>query len=76
MAIAANPMPAWLFVTLYGALELYLGVAGTQEDVAHFGHFGGILGAWLLVLYRRGGSPFRLRWSDSGKPVLGGHLAY
>ena len=24
------PMPAWLFVTLYGLLELYLGVSGSQ----------------------------------------------
>ena len=24
------PMPAWLFVTLYGLLELYLGVTGSE----------------------------------------------
>ena len=28
------PMPAWLFVTLYGLLELYLGISGRQPDVA------------------------------------------
>lgn len=55
------PMPAWLFVTLYGALELYLGVTGTQAGVAHFAHLGGMLGAWLLIQYWRGGPPFRLR---------------
>jgi membrane associated rhomboid family serine protease len=55
------PMPAWLFVTLYGALELYLGVTGTQEGVAHFAHLGGMLGAWLLIQYWRGRPPFRLR---------------
>lgn len=54
------PMPAWLFVTLYGALELYLGVTGTQEGVAHFAHLGGMLGAWLLIQYWRGRPPFRL----------------
>lgn len=43
------PMPAWLFVTLYGALELYLGVSGTQQGVAHFAHLGGMLGGWLLL---------------------------
>jgi membrane associated rhomboid family serine protease len=43
------PMPAWLFVTLYGAIELYLGVTGTQEGVAHFAHLGGMLGGWLLL---------------------------
>jgi len=55
------PMPAWLFVTLYGVLELYLGVTGTQEGVAHFAHLGGMLGAWLLIQYWRGRPPFRLR---------------
>ncbi|MBX3651305.1 MAG: rhomboid family intramembrane serine protease [Burkholderiales bacterium] len=43
------PMPAWLFVTLYGLLELYLGVTGTQAGVAHFAHLGGMLGGWLLI---------------------------
>lgn len=53
------PMPAWLFVTLYGAVELYLGVTGTEEGVAHFAHLGGMLGAWLLIQYWRGRPPFR-----------------
>lgn len=44
------PLPAWLFVTLYGALELYLGVTGTQAGVAHFAHLGGMLGGALLLL--------------------------
>jgi len=43
------PMPAWLFVTLYGLLELYLGVTGTQAGVAHFAHLGGMLGGWILI---------------------------
>jgi rhomboid family protein len=43
------PMPAWLFATLYGALELVLGVTGTQEGVAHFAHLGGMLGGYLLI---------------------------
>jgi membrane associated rhomboid family serine protease len=43
------PMRAWLLVTLYGALELYLGVTGTMEGVAHFAHLGGMLGGWLLL---------------------------
>jgi membrane associated rhomboid family serine protease len=48
------PMPAWLLVTLYGCLELYMGVTGTQEGVAHFAHLGGMLGAWLLIMQWRG----------------------
>ncbi|HEX8988307.1 MAG TPA: rhomboid family intramembrane serine protease [Rhodocyclaceae bacterium] len=47
------PMPAWLFVLLYGALELFLGVTGTAEGVAHFAHLGGMLGAWLMLRRRR-----------------------
>lgn len=47
------PMPAWLFVALYGALELLLGVTGTQEGVAHFAHLGGMLGGWLVLRRRR-----------------------
>lgn len=44
------PMPAWLFVTLYGILELTLGVTGTQSGVAHFAHLGGMLGGLLVML--------------------------
>lgn len=47
------PLPAWLFVTLYAGLELYLGVTGTQAGVAHFAHLGGMLGAAVLLLYDR-----------------------
>jgi membrane associated rhomboid family serine protease len=47
------PMPAWLFVTLYGAIELYLGVTGTQAGVAHFAHLGGMLGGWLMLRWWR-----------------------
>ena len=50
------PMPAWLFVMLYGILELVLGVTGTQQGVAHFAHLGGMLGGAIMILYwRRGG---------------------
>jgi len=61
LLIPPIPMPAWLFVTLYGALELFLGVTGTQEGVAHFAHLGGMLGAWLMIQYWRGRPPFRSR---------------
>jgi membrane associated rhomboid family serine protease len=47
------PMPAWLFVTLYGVLELVLGVTNTQAGVAHFAHLGGMLGGALVILYWR-----------------------
>ncbi len=47
------PMPAWLFVTLYGGLELLLGVTGTQASVAHFAHLGGMLGGAVMILIWR-----------------------
>jgi membrane associated rhomboid family serine protease len=46
------PMPAWVFVTGYGIVELYLGVTGTQAGVAHFAHLGGMLGGILLIAQR------------------------
>jgi membrane associated rhomboid family serine protease len=50
-------MPASVFVIVYGALELYLGVTGTQEGVAHFAHLGGMLGAWFVIRHWRGRPP-------------------
>ena len=43
------PMPAWLFVTLYGLLELTLGVTGTNDGVAHFAHLGGMAAGFVLL---------------------------
>ena len=54
------PMPARLFVVIYAVIELYLGVTGTQEGVAHFAHLGGMLGGYLTLRYWRG-STRRLR---------------
>ncbi|MBU6468880.1 MAG: rhomboid family intramembrane serine protease [Betaproteobacteria bacterium] len=53
LLIPPIPMPAWLFATLYGAIELFQGIAGTQSGVAHFAHLGGMLGAWLFLKYWR-----------------------
>jgi membrane associated rhomboid family serine protease len=53
------PMPAWLFVTLYGALELFLGVTGTQQGVAHFAHLGGMLGGYVTIRAWRSRSRLR-----------------
>lgn len=53
LLILPIPMPAWLFVTLYGLAELYMGVTGTMAGVAHFAHLGGLLGGWLILSYGR-----------------------
>jgi membrane associated rhomboid family serine protease len=61
LLIPPIPLPARWFVVLYGALELYLGVTGTQEGIAHFAHLGGMLGAWLIIQRWRSRFPFRRR---------------
>ena len=52
------PMRAPVFVGLYGAVELTLGVTGSASGVAHFAHLGGLLGGWLMMRYWRGQAPF------------------
>jgi membrane associated rhomboid family serine protease len=53
------PIPAWLFVIGYGAVELVLGVGGWQASVAHFAHLGGMLGGFLMIQYWRGKFPIK-----------------
>lgn len=42
----------WL-VLIYGGIELWAGVTGTQEGVAHFAHLGGMFFGYLLLRYWR-----------------------
>ncbi len=55
------PMPAPVFVALYGGIELLLGVTGSASGIAHFAHLGGIAGGWLVLRYWRGLPPFGRR---------------
>jgi membrane associated rhomboid family serine protease len=55
------PMPARVFVFVFGGLELLFGVTGTLDGVAHFAHLGGMLGGWLVIQHRRRGFPFSRR---------------
>ena len=43
------PMKAPIFAVVYGVIELFLGVTGTQEGVAHFAHLGGMAGGFVLM---------------------------
>jgi membrane associated rhomboid family serine protease len=47
------PMPARVFVIVYAVIELYLGVTGSQEGVAHFAHLGGMIGGFIMLRYWR-----------------------
>ncbi len=48
----AIPIKAKWFVVLYGALELFSGIANRPSDnVAHFAHLGGMLFGFFLIKY-------------------------
>lgn len=53
LLIPPIPMQARTFVTLYGIVELVLGVTGSESGVAHFAHLGGLAGGYLLIRYWR-----------------------
>ena len=58
LLIPPIPMPAKVFVALYGLAELVMGVTGTQAGVAHFAHLGGMAFGFGLIQYWRGRWPF------------------
>ncbi|HEY9113521.1 MAG TPA: rhomboid family intramembrane serine protease [Bacteroidales bacterium] len=48
----AIPVKAKYFVMIYGAIELYSGIANNPGDnVAHFAHLGGMIFGYLIILY-------------------------
>ena len=55
LLIPPIPMPAIVFVILYALLELFSGVFGTDQGVAHFAHLGGMIGAYLTLRHWRKG---------------------
>ncbi len=38
-------------------VERLFGVTGTASGVAHFAYLGGMLGGWLMILWRRSNGP-------------------
>jgi membrane associated rhomboid family serine protease len=57
----AIPIKAKYFVIIYGALELYSGIANSPGDnVAHFAHLGGMVFGYFLIMYwKRKGTLFQ-----------------
>ena len=47
----AIPIKAKYFVLLYGAAELYFGVSGTADGIAHFAHLGGMVFGYFMIRY-------------------------
>lgn len=49
------PVPSRVFVAVYAAIELVLGISGSQAGVAHFAHLGGLVGGGAMLWYWRNG---------------------
>ena len=47
------PIKAKYFVTIYGLIELFLGISGRMDGIAHFAHLGGMIGGIILILLWR-----------------------
>ncbi len=45
------PLKAKYFVIIYGLIELFSGLSGTQSNIAHFAHLGGMIFGFFLILY-------------------------
>lgn len=46
-------MKARTMVIVFAAIELFTGVTGFADGIAHFAHLGGMLFGWLLIRYWR-----------------------
>jgi membrane associated rhomboid family serine protease len=55
------PIKAKYFVAGYGAIELFYGVSGSSDNIAHFAHLGGLITGYLLIMFwKKFDSSFRL----------------
>lgn len=46
-------MKARTMVIVFAAIELFTGITGLADGIAHFAHLGGMLFGWLLIRYWR-----------------------
>ena len=53
LLIPPIPMKAKWFVVIYGLVELFFGMSGAMDSVAHFAHLGGMFWGWLLLMWWR-----------------------
>lgn len=55
------PIKAKYFVAGYGIIELYSGIMGSSDGIAHFAHLGGLITGFILIkLWQKFDSTFRL----------------
>ncbi len=66
------PVKAKYFITVFFLLELFYGVTGTTDGVAHFAHLGGAVIGFVYMLSEMRVLPFHTWWSqvrsDLGRP--------
>ena len=60
LLIPPMPIKAKYFVLIFGLIELFFGITGTQSGVAHFAHLGGMLSGFLLLAYWKKHPPDRV----------------
>ncbi|MDI6766875.1 MAG: rhomboid family intramembrane serine protease [Bacteroidota bacterium] len=66
------PIRAKYFVIVYMLLELYAGVTGTQDGIAHFAHLGGAAVGLIYLLLERYGYSIDKFFPRSGFRYVGG----
>lgn len=55
------PIKAKYFVAGYGAFELFSGLSGSNDGIAHFAHLGGLITGYILIkIWQKYDSSFRL----------------
>jgi membrane associated rhomboid family serine protease len=62
------PIRAKYFVLIFMGLEIFAGVTGTQDGVAHFAHLGGAAVGFILLMIDSGRIPF-FKWWDVFKKI-------
>ena len=60
------PLKAKYFVIIYGAIELFSGIANVAGDnVAHFAHLGGLIFGFILIMYWRNNNRSRTNFNTN-----------
>jgi hypothetical protein len=63
------PIPAKFFVLGYIGLEVFAGVTGTSDGIAHFAHLGGAAVGFIMVLIAQRRMPFERIWSRTAERI-------
>lgn len=64
------PIRAKYFVMIFMAIELYAGITGTRDGIAHFAHLGGAAFGFLLLMIDSGKVP-AIKWWNTIRSIYG-----